>query len=167
MDPSQRLVPADVPPAAENQSGPVAFDPILVPCLAQEHRDMLALVESIRSRFRQGRYGEIPTQLSRLQASLEAHLLNERLRLHGYLEHSLASHPGRLARVRESLGEAGRLALSVKELLESVRQNPPGRANAAELLTRIQALREDLGIRFEKEEREIYPLYPTPEPVQP
>ncbi|HKK23581.1 MAG TPA: hemerythrin domain-containing protein, partial [Pseudohaliea sp.] len=158
MDPSQRLVPADVPPAAQAQSGPVAFDPILVPCLAQEHRDMLALVESIRSRLRQGRYGEIPTQLSRLQASLEAHLLNERLRLHGYLEHSLASDPGRLARVRESLGEAGRLALSVKELVERVRQTPTGRANAAELLTRLQALREELGSRFEKEEREIYPL---------
>ena len=162
MDPSQRLVPADVPPSNDTLAGPVAYDPILVPCLAQEHRDMLALLESIRSRIRQGRYGEVATQLSRLQASLEAHLLNERLRLYGYLEDSLATEPRHLARLREAQAEAGRLALTVKELAERVRHSPPSRATAADVLTELQALGEALRSRFESQERDLYPLYPSP-----
>ena len=163
MDPSQRLVPVDVPHSTETLAGTVAHDPILVPCLVQEHRDMLALLESIRSRTRQGCHAELATQLSRLQASLEAHLLSERLRLYGYLEDSLASEPRQLARMREAQAEAGRLALRVKEFAERVRHSPASLATAVDVLGELQDLGDAMRARFEAQERDLYPLYPTPQ----
>ena len=142
--------------------GPVAYDPMLVTSLTQEHRDLLALFESIRQRAELGRHKEIPAQLCRLQASLEAHLLNERLRLFSYLEDALAYQPQVMARVLAFRAEAGRLALAVKQIVEQFSRQRPSSATARDLLAALNRLGETLQRRFEAEDRDLYPLYREP-----
>ena len=162
MDPSEPLVAADVPSGEGATRSPVPYDPVLVETLSQEHRDMLALLESIRSRAERGRYAEIPAQLSRLQASLEAHVLCERLRLFGYLEHSLACRPEALSRVQAFQAEAGRLALAMKRFVDHYRRRPAAPENLNELLDGLRSLGVSLHERFMAESDELYPLYRPP-----
>lgn len=140
----------------------IPYDPSLVMALTHQHRTLAMLLVQASSAALLGAFKEVGGLLEQFESALDAHLKQERERLHPYLAERIKGEDGQQA-LQEMYLHVGLIRRSVEGFLKHYRDNPVDASNLEEFEEDIEMVSEELSQELEREEAIFYTLYLPPE----
>jgi hypothetical protein len=145
-------------PRTSDQVG-FRFDPLFIPRLKAEHRELLEGFGQIKAFAEQGDWPAAEARLSQFRAVLTEHLVIESVRLYVFLTQACASDPDKLATMRQFSTEMHSIGKAVVKFVEQ-HSELVGRPDAQKsFVAGWPEIGFTLGDRIRREERSLYPMY--------
>ena len=145
-------------PAALDQAR-FGYSPELIGNLQGDHADLLRRHAELGQLAQAGQYGSIPMALSGFKNKFDVHILHENLQFYCHVEERLARRPRELALVKEFRAEMNAIARAVVNFVKKYRAEGVRQSNRDAFVADLRAVGQQLALRVQREEKELYPLY--------
>ena len=161
--PGLPVAPVEPAPAAD---GGIAYDPLLVRQLIQEHRELVRQFSAFTPSLEANHFEALPALLTEFKTAFDRHLLAENVRFYCYLEaQARRNDPGRREAIRAFRREMNEIARKVSTFVRDWLASPPDASRRDEFAKGLGQVGGLLLQRIRREEQSLYPLYAPPTPT--
>jgi len=155
------------PPPPESQFGTapgteIRYDPALPNRLADEHRVIMGLIDTITETENGGDYRLITAQIGRLSITVRQHFVMENIQFYTYLDRLYANHAEFSPLIKETRREANTASRMVSGFLSDYRDGDWDHSRKCRLRKDLHLLRRGLRKRIHTEENDLSLLYVEP-----
>jgi hypothetical protein len=145
-------------PAALDQAR-FGYSSELIGSLQGDHADLLRRHGDIERLVQAGQYGAIPMALSGFKNKFDVHILHENLQFYCHVEERMARRAKDLAVIKEFRSEMNAVARGVVNFVKKYRTEGVRPSNRDAFVADLRAVGQQLALRVQREEQELYPLY--------
>lgn len=135
------------------------YSPRLIASLQRDHDELLRQHAEIERLATERRFAELPSALAGFRSSFDLHVLDENLKLYGYLEARAAGRADDTELVRGFRSEMNSIARAVANFIKTYRSLGVDAATLPDFLVELRQVGLLLLKRIEREEKELYALY--------
>lgn len=144
----------------------LAYDPELIGRFKGHHQSLLKLFNDINTAAGGREYKQLEETLGRFKRVLQAHLLEENVKMYAYMQACLNRDPQNARLMRDMKSEMTGIGNSVNRFITRYTRTTIDSGNVQSFQQELQEIGAILVDRIKREEDTLYPLYMHPQQYQ-